>query len=642
MKRAFASFIVTTCVLALTDSALAAAPATAIAPENAGQVIELKRTGGPTVNSAAISPNGRLVAVATSLAVELRDAAKLNTVVRTLEAGVAFQSVAFSPDGQLIAGGGKYGDVMLWQTADGKFVRKFEQRAQGEVRQLVFSPDGKLLTAQVSDFGGVMIVWDVATGKVKSQSDPLFFFRWVVSPDGQKLAATVDPDDQITIFSLKVEPLDSPSVGTENTYVMAFSPDGRLLASSAEDGKVKLWFVNGDGRLREFGEISTIVSLSFSPDSRLLAAVSIINEVAVWDTRSGRQLLYVQGRGGTSQVKVSLSFSGDNKLLLANPATGLRLWQVPGGRQLGSLALSQINIPSRVAFGRDGETVVSGFPPNQAQVQRVADGRSVARLSNNACCYSTLFLNGIYPLSSVPVALGPQQRLLALSSSDNGNFESDEDASLITIQDIRRQTRASFKLQDRIFSLAFSPDEQLLAAGGKQVYLVNTRDRRIVQTLEHAKDSVSSLAFSSDGQLLAAASLDGVIRLWQVANGRLVRELPKQEKAILAIAFSPDNALLATAGADQTVRLWQVADGKLAQTLKGHESIVGALAFSADGTILASGALDGAINLWQVSDGKLLKTLKGHTDNIMGVAFMKDGRLASVSSDGTTRLWGVK
>jgi WD40 repeat protein len=56
---------------------------------------------------------------------------------------------------------------------------------------------------------------------------------------------------------------------------MAFSPDGRLLASSAEDSKVKLWFVNSDVRLREFGEISTIVSLSFSPDSRLLAAVSI-------------------------------------------------------------------------------------------------------------------------------------------------------------------------------------------------------------------------------------------------------------------------------------------------------------------------------------------------------------------------------
>jgi len=642
MKRAFTSLVATACVFALTGSALAAAPATAITPENAGQVIELKRTGGPTVNSAAISPDGRLVAVATSLAVELRDATKLNTIVRTLEGGVAFRSVAFSPDGQLIAGGGKYGDVMLWQTADGKFVRKFEQRAQGEVRQLVFSPDGKLLTAQVSGFGGVMIVWDVATGKVKSQSDPLFFFRWVVSPDGQKLAATVDPDDQITIFSLKVEPLDSPSVGTENTYVMAFSPDGRLLASSAEDGKVKLWFVNGDGRLREFGEISTIVSLSFSPDSRLLAAVSIINEVAVWDTRSGRQLLYVQGRGGTSQVKVSLSFSGDNKLLLANPATGLRLWQVPGGRQLGSLALSQINIPSRVAFGRDGETVVSGFPPNQAQVQRVADGRSVARLSNNACCYSTLFLNGIYPLSSVPVALGPQQRLLALSSSDNGNFESDEDASLITIQDIRRQTRASFKLQDLIFSLAFSPDEQLLAAGGKQVYLVNTRDRRIVQTLEHAKGVVISLAFSSDGQLLATASTDGIIRLWQVADGKLASELPKQEKPILSVAFSPDNALLATAGADQTVRLWRVADGKPAQTLKGHESIVGTVAFSPDGALLASGALDGAINLWQVSDGKLLKTLKGHTDNVLGVAFMKDGRLASASSDGTTRLWGVK
>ena len=174
MRRAFVSLVVTTCAIAsvaMPRVALAAA----IAPENAGQVVELKRMGEPIVNSAAISPDGRLVAVATSLGIELRDATKLKTIVRTLEGGVAFRSVAFSPDGLLIAGGGKYGDVMLWQTADGQFVRKFEQRAQGEIRRLVFSPDSKLLTAQVGDFGGVMIVLDVATGKVKSQSDPLLF-----------------------------------------------------------------------------------------------------------------------------------------------------------------------------------------------------------------------------------------------------------------------------------------------------------------------------------------------------------------------------------------------------------------------------------------------------------------------------------
>jgi WD40 repeat protein len=98
------------------------------------------------------------------------------------------------------------------------------------------------------------------------------------------------------------------------------------------------------------------------------------------------------------------------------------------------------------------------------------------------------------------------------------------------ISDFLGRDSSELEIRDRLFSLAFSPDEQLLAAGGNKVYLVDTRNRKVVRTLEHAQDLVTSLAFSSDGRLLVAASLDGVVRLWQMADGKLVRELPKQEK----------------------------------------------------------------------------------------------------------------
>jgi WD40 repeat protein len=162
VRRVFAYLAVTMCMIA-SVAVPRVVLAAAITPENAGQVIELKRTGGPTVNSAAISPDGRLVAVATSLAVELRDATKLNTIVRTLEGGVAFRSVVFSPDGQLVAGGGKYGDVFVWQTADGQLVRKLERPIQKAVSFLQFSQDARSLAGLVGDVTETsMLVWDVS------------------------------------------------------------------------------------------------------------------------------------------------------------------------------------------------------------------------------------------------------------------------------------------------------------------------------------------------------------------------------------------------------------------------------------------------------------------------------------------------
>jgi WD40 repeat protein len=639
MKRAFTSLVATACVFVLTGSALAAAPATAITPENAGQVAELKRIGGPTVNSAAISPDGRLVAVATSLAIELRDATKLNTIVRTLEGGVAFRSVAFSPDGQLIAGGGKYGDVFVWQTVDGQLVRKLERPIQKAVSFLQFSQDARSLAGLVGDVAETsMLVWDVSSGKVAKQSEKALKRRSAaLSFAGQRLALTSWSDYDIRLLDFSGKPIGTLAGHTASISSLAFSSDGQTLASGASDGTVQLWSAQNGRKLRTISNLpARPLALSFSSDSRLLAGLLQKSGIVVWDLETGKQVSNLRGSSAQASSGV-LHFGQDDKLLLF-ASSELRILKMPRGNLLSKLALSQPDTPDRLAFSSDGEMVARSFIPGRAKIERASDGRQVANVSSDACCWTLTLLEDVLELVNVPVSISPQKRMVALSVSERR----ETDRSIVIIQDLKRGTRSESPIADTIFSLAFSPDEELLAAGGYKVHLVNTRSRRIVQTLEHAKGVVISLAFSSNGQLLATASTDGIIRLWQVADGKLASELPKQEKPILSVAFSPDNALLATAGADRVVRLWRVADGKPAQTLKGHESLVGAVAFSADGTILASGALDGAINLWQVSDGKLLKTLKGHTDNIMGVAFMKDGRLASASSDGTTRLWGVK
>jgi WD40 repeat protein len=650
VRRAFVSLVAVMCTI-LSVGVPRVALAAAITPENAGQVVELKRTGGPTVNSAAISPDGRLVAVATSLAVELRDANKLDAVVRMLECGMALQSVAFSSDGRLVAGGGKLGAICIWRVTDGRLVQKLSApEGSGAIFKLMFSKDNKRLVAQSGEYNIYILIWDIATGLLLDRIYNSSFPNGVSFDQNiQKISLLQRGDtDKVYILNFKKDLLYTFSA--KDIVNAALSSKGYYLVYS----EANLYldhnnFTNFTYTLRLYSLVNNqkVLDLvfddypfafSFSADDRFLA-VATIKSVKILNVEN--KLKLVSELRWDHQVKSSnglLTFNQNNSLMLLDRSyASIWIWRIPEGRLVGKWAQLEFqHALSKAAFSQDGELLlINSGSEFELYLIGVFDNSRVTFYKKGNRFLRQL-IDRVYPLTDDPVAISLNKNLFA-SSKGNGDF-----SSLVLISDFLGRDSSELEIRDRLFSLAFSPDEQLLAAGGNKVYLVDTRNRKVVRTLEHAQDLVTSLAFSSDGRLLVAASLDGVVRLWQMADGKLARELPKQKRAILAVAFSPDGALLATAGADKVVRLWRVADGKPAQTLKGHESIVGTVAFSPDGALLASGALDGAINLWQVSDGKLLKTLKGHTDNVMGVAFTKDGRLASISSDGTTRLWGVK
>jgi WD40 repeat protein len=212
---------------------------------------------------------------------------------------------------------------------------------------------------------------------------------------------------------------------------------------------------------------------------------------------------------------------------------------------------------------------------------------------------------------------------------------------------------------DWVFSVAFSPDRQVLASGsadGKIIlWDVNTYQPLGSPLMAH-KDWVRSVAFSRNGQMLASGSADGTIILWDVSTGQAFGPpLTGHTSFVTDVVFSPDDQVLASSSADGTVIMWDVTTRQpLGPPLTGHTSFVLSVVFSPDGQILASGGADKRIILWDIStyetDTKhpLAHALTGHLGTVSSLAFSPDTRegtgnqiLASGSEDQTIILWDV-
>ncbi len=199
-------------------------------------------------------------------------------------------------------------------------------------------------------------------------------------------------------------------------------------------------------------------------------------------------------------------------------------------------------------------------------------------------------------------------------------------------------------INDFLWSMAFSADTSLLAAGGTDgtLYIWRRDNATPIATIAAHTDWIRAVAFSPDAEFIATGADDQLVRVWRVRDGQLVHTLRGHTDWVRSVAFSPDSRLLASASDDLTVRLWNVGTGELVRVLNGHSDWVRSVTFSPDGTRLASAADDLTVRLWNVSTGALLHTLTGHTDWILSLAFSPDGvRLASGASDLTVRLWRV-
>jgi len=402
---------------------------------------------------------------------------------------------------------------------------------------------------------------------------------------------------------------------------VAFSPDGKTLASGSNDKTVKLWEAASGQELRTLaGHSSQVSSVAFSPDGKVLATGSYDNTVKLWDIASGQELRTFSGH---LKYVSSLAFSPDGRTLASGSwDKTIKLWRIASGQELHTLTGHSNNVGS-VAFSPDGKTVASGSDDTTVKLWDIASGQELRTLTGHLKYVTS-------------VAFSPDGKTFASGSWD----QTIKLWELPSGQELRTLVGHS----NKVTSVAFAPDGKTLASGSydQTIKLWELPGGQELRTLTARPNYVSAVAFAPDGKTLASGGSDEAVKLWQTASGQEVRTLAGHSSYVSAVAFSPDGQLLASGNWDKTIKLWGLGRGPELRTLAGQTSHVSAVAFSLDGGTLASGSEDKTIKLWEVTSGRVLHTLTGHSGFVTSVAFSPDGRtLASASWDKTIKLWDV-
>ncbi len=521
------------------------------------------------VNAVALSPDSRLLAVATGQQVRVWEIATSQTVLILTGHADLVWDVAFDRTGRFLASGSADRSVRFWDLATGSVISTWLGHTHW-VWAVALSADGVWLASGSEDC--TVRVWNLATGELAGVLD---------TATGPVRALAFDPqtthlvagsaDGNAYLWRLPdlhlVRRLGEPGAGL---MAVAFDLAGDLLAAGGVDQIVRVWCVATGALLHAWrGHTAAIADVAIGAGGRIVASASYDHTVGLWslDPALAHRIFH-----GHSQAVRSLAFdAGGDQLVTGSYDQSVRLWDTRTGHLLRLFHGHTFEVKA-VAFSPDGVYVASGAADRGVRMWERATGRLLHTLTGHDRWVAAVAFHPVRPV----LASASYDRTVRLWDCSSGQ-------SLLTLPD-----------QDGwLWAIAFHPS----------------------------------------GDLIAAAGAAGVINLWDIHSGSAMRSLRGHARGIWCVVFSPDGALLASGGDDWAVGLWDVASGELRHVLHGHRGRIAALAFSPDGALLASAGCDGLIHVWAVDSGQLVRAFAYPGGSVCALAFSADGACLMASSE---------
>ena len=572
------------------------------------------RLGKGRIFDVAYSPDGKRLAVASSIGVWLYDAemgAELDLL--TGHAYYAWvenyaqpyvRNVSFSPDGETLLSRYIDGKAVVWDTVTGELLNRL---GGGDV--ISFSPDGRILASGGSGAGwGSIRFYDVTTGE---------YLRTI---DDKR---TVERNDQL---NLRIGTSVSRSGIYGSVRSLSFRPDGRTLASGLSDGTIRIWEADTGKLLRTFmGHASGVENIAFHPDSKTLASSGRLDgTLRIWEADTGELLHTLTGHTGWIH---NFSFSPDGRTLAsANHDETIRIWDTTTGEHLHTLA------------GHTGAVYSVSLHPNGKIIASVSEDATLRIWDATTGAFLRTLTRHTGWIESV--SFSPDGKTLASGSRDETVRIWDAQTNEL-LQTLRGHT-------GYVSSVTFRPDGQVLASGSSDhsIRFWDATTGEHLRTLTGHVGPVSSVAFGPDGRTLASGSADGTVRIWDVISGETLYILVGRATEVTCVAFRPDGRTLASGDLEGTVRFWDATTGKHLRTLTVTKSSfyrVYSMAFSPDGQSLATGSEHSEhIPIWDVTTGEQRQLItRALSWSVNSMAFSPDGRTLASGNVYRTYVWDI-